>query len=136
MKQVSVRKTQKDPDVAPYLPETIHLEPDVISFDKANKELYDIIATELRSDLLNAQELFGGSFSLEAHYGGKFQPRNPADEMRGRIMSKITAMRMLCDHPDLLRNSATKAAAKDGEGSEYLLGLSEEGRLDKPTKSP
>ena len=136
MKQVSVRKTQKDPDVAPYLPETIHLEPDVIGFDKANKELYDIIATELRSDLINAQELFGGSFSLEAHYGGRFQPGNPADEMRGRIMSKITAMRMLCDHPDLLRNSATKAAAKDGEGSEYLLGLSEEGRLDKPTKSP
>jgi SNF2 family DNA or RNA helicase len=43
---------------------------------------------------------------------------------------------MLCDHPQLLRNSATKAAAKDGEGSEYLLGLSEEGRLDKPSKSP
>jgi SNF2 family DNA or RNA helicase len=131
MKQVSVRKTQKDPDVAPYLPETIHLEPDVIVFDKANQELYDIIAAELRSDLINAQELFGGSFSLEAHYGSGFQPGNPADEMRGRIMSKITAMRMLCDHPDLLRNSATKAATKDGEGSEYLLGLSEEGRLDK-----
>ena len=136
MKQVSVRKTQKDPDVAPYLPETIHLEPDIIKLDKSNKELYDTIATELRTDLVNAQELFGGSFSLEAYYGGKFQPGNPADEMRGRIMSKITAMRMLCDHPDLLRNSATKAAANEGEGSEYLLGLSEEGRLDKPTKSP
>ena len=135
MKQVSVRKTQKDPDVAPYLPETIHLEPDVISFDKSSKELYDTIAAELHTDLITAQELFGGSFSLEAHYGGKFQPGNPADEMRGKIMSKITAMRMLCDHPDLLRNSATKAAAKEGEGSEYLLGLSEEGRLDKPTKS-
>ncbi|MEI6567998.1 MAG: DEAD/DEAH box helicase, partial [Verrucomicrobiota bacterium] len=136
MKQVSVRKTQKDPDVAPYLPETIHLEPDMITFDKSSKDLYETIAAELRTDLLDAQELFGGSFSLEAHYAGGFQPGNPADEMRGRIMSKITAMRMLCDHPQLLRNSATKAAAKDGEGSEYLLGLSEEGRLDKPSKSP
>ena len=136
MKQVSVRKTQKDPDVAPYLPETIHLEPDTVTFDKVNKELYDIISAELRNDLLTAQEVFGGSFSLEAHYGGGFQPGNPVDEMRGRIMSKITALRMLCDHPQLLRNSAVKALAKEGEGSEYLLGLSEEGRLDKPTKSP
>jgi len=136
MKQVSVRKTQKDPDVAPYLPETIHLEPDTITFDKSGKELYEVIASELRSDLIDAQELFGGSFSIEAHYGQGYQLGGPMDEMRGRIMSKITAMRMLCDHPDLLRNSAVKASAKDGEGSEYLLGLSEQGHLDKATKSP
>jgi SNF2 family DNA or RNA helicase len=136
MKQVSVRKTQKDPDVAPYLPETIHLEPGTIDFDKAGRELYDVIASELRTELIDAQELFGGSFSIEAHYGQGYQMGGPADEMRGRIMSKITAMRMLCDHPDLLRSSATKAEAQEGEGSEYLLGLSKEGRLDKAHKSP
>lgn len=136
MKQVSVRKTQKDPDVAPYLPETIHLEPDTITFDKAGKELYDIISAELRTDLIDAQELFGGSFSLEAHYGQGYQIGGPADEMRGRIMSKITALRMLCDHPQLLRDSASKASQQEGEGSEYLLGLDSEGRLDKAVKSP
>lgn len=136
MKQVSVRKTQKDPDVAPYLPETIHLEPDTITFDKAGKELYDIISAELRTDLIDAQELFGGSFSLEAHYGQGYQIGGPADEMRGRIMSKITALRMLCDHPQLLRDSASKASQQEGEGSEYLLGLDSEGRLDKAAKSP
>ena len=123
IKQASVRKTQNDPDVAPYLPDTIHLEPDVIKLDKVSKDLYDIIAAELQRDLIDAQELFGGSFSLEAHYGQGFQPGSPADEMRGRIMSKITALRMLCDHPQLLLDSANKYAKKDGEGSEYLFGL-------------
>ena len=129
------RSTQKDPDVAPYLPDTIHLEPDNIPLDKASRNLYDIISGELKRDLLDAQELFGGSFSLEAHYGQGFQPGSPADEMRGRIMSKITALRMLCDHPQLLVDSANKYAKQDGEGSEYLFGLNEQGLLEKTTKS-
>ena len=135
MKEASVRKTQNDPDVAPYLPDTIHLEPDTVLFDKASQKLYDIISLELQRDLIDAQELFGTSFSLEAHYGQGYAPGSPADEMRGRIMSKITALRMLSDHPQLLRNSADKASAGEGEGSEYLLGLKELGHLEKPTKS-
>ena len=136
MKKVSVRKRQIDPDVAPYLPDTIHLDPQIISLNKYNQELYDTIAKELQRDLMDAQDLFGTGFSLEAHYGQGFQPGSPADEMRGRIMSKITSLRMLCDHPDLLRSSASKAQEGNGEGSEYALSLLEEGRLDKATKSP
>ena len=69
MKQVAVRKTQKDPDVAPYLPETIHLEPIRVGLDKTNKEIYTKISDDLLNELMESQELMGGSFSLESHYG-------------------------------------------------------------------
>lgn len=108
MKQVSVRKTQKDSDVAPYLPETIHLEPILISLDKYSKEIYKKISLDLMQELLEAQELMGSSFSLEAHYGHGYQPGSPSDKLRGSIMSKITSLRMLCDSPQLLIDSSNK----------------------------
>ena len=43
IKQASVRKTQNDPDVSPYLPDTMHLEPMWIPLGKA-KSLYTYIA--------------------------------------------------------------------------------------------
>ena len=129
MKQASVRKTQNDPDVAPYLPETIHLDPEWIDLGKA-KNLYQYISLDLQQLLSEAQELFGKSFSLEAHYGQGYAVGSPADEMRGQIMSRITALRMLCDHPQLLEESANKFAQQDGEGSEYAFRLKDEGRLE------
>jgi SNF2 family DNA or RNA helicase len=128
MKQASVRKTQNDPDVAPYLPETMHLEPMWIDLGKS-KPLYQHIATDLKQLLSEAQELFGNSFSLEAHYGQGYQVGSPADQMRGQIMSRITAMRMLCDHPQLLVDSADKFEKQEGEGSEYAFHLKEQGLL-------
>lgn len=129
MKQASVRKTQNDPDVSPYLPETIHLEPTWIDLGKA-KPLYQHIASDLQNLLIEAQNLFGNGFSLDAHYGQGYAVGSPADEMRGQIMSRITALRMLCDHPQLLEDSATKFAKQDGEGSEYAYRLKDEGRLE------
>ncbi len=149
MQQVCVRKTQKDPDVAPYLPETIHLEPFLIPLDKANKELYAKISSDLVQELMEAQELLGSSFSLDAHYGQAYKVGSPADAMRGSIMSKITSLRMLCDSPLLLVESSTKFNSGwkeiDGEkvylegakgGSAYVASLEASGNLAKATKSP
>jgi len=149
MKHVAVRKTQKDPDVAPYLPETIHLEPIRIPLDKNNKELYTKISDDLVQELREAQELMGGSFSLDAHYGHGYQPGSPADKLRGSIMTKITSLRMLCDSPQLLVESSTKFHNGwqdiNGEqvnlegsrgGSSYVAGLEDAGFLGKAKKSP
>ena len=149
MKQVAVRKTQKDPDVSPYLPETIHLEPYLISLDKAGAELYTKISSDLIQELMDAQELLGGSFSLDSHYGQGHKAGGPADKLRGSIMSKITSLRMLCDSPQLLVESSTKFhngwQEIDGEkvnlegskgGSVYVAGLEASGALTKATKSP
>lgn len=159
MQQVCVRKTQKDPDVAPYLPETIHLEPFLIPLDKANKELYAKISSDLVQELVEAQELLGSSFSLDAHYGQAYKVGSPADAMRGSIMSKITSLRMLCDSPLLLLESSTKfhngwqvideKKCEDGTkevikvniegsrgGSAYVASLEASGALATATKSP
>ena len=148
MKQVAVRKTQKDPDVAPYLPETIHLEPILVPLDRHNKELYTKIASDLLHELTEAQELLGSSFSLDAHYGQGHKPGSPADKLRGSIMSKITSLRMLCDSPLLLVESSTKFHNGwqdiDGEkvnlegsrgGSAYIAELESAGLLSTAKKS-
>jgi len=125
-----VRKAQKDPDVAPYLPDTIHHDPVVVAFDRKGAKLYEKIKTDLLYDLQEAQDLFGGSFNIMSHYGLESKFGGPEDEMRGKIMSKIGALKMLCSHPDLLRTSAQKFKQLNGEGSAYANELFESGMLD------
>ena len=108
LQEACVRKTQKDEDVAPYLPDAIHKEPVRIVFDRKGVKLYDVIKEDLIKDLDEAQNLFGASFNLISHYGYEKKGGGPEDEIRGRIMSKIGCLKMLCSHPDLLRASARK----------------------------
>jgi SNF2 family DNA or RNA helicase len=130
MKEASVRKAQKDPDVAPYLPDAIHKEPIHIYLDRKSAKLYHRIVNDLIMDLDEAQALFGTSFNILAHYGVESQRGGPEDEMRGKIMSKIGALKMMCSHPKLIETSAHKFAQMNGEGSAYAAGLMEEGALD------
>jgi len=136
MKQASVRKIQTDPDVSPYLPDTIHRDPLTINFDKKTSSLYNFIADELSNELYEAQQLLGANFSLMAHYGHDSKPGSPADMMRGSIMSKITSLRMLCDSPQLLLDSANKFDKQLGEGSAYVSSLKARGLLDEVIKTP
>jgi SNF2 family DNA or RNA helicase len=125
--EACVRKRQSDPDVAPFLPETINAEPILVAFDSAGKKLYQSIVYELLNDLEEALDSYGASFDIFAHYG-QGENFDGADAMRGKIMSKLTALRMLCDHPDLLRKSAKSSA--------YAEELQNSNRLDSVTKSP
>lgn len=136
MKEASVRKTQKDDDVAPYLPDTIHKDPAKINFDRKCSKLYTRIADDLLFDLDEAQALFGSSFNVMSHYGYASQRGGPEDEMRGKIMSKIGSLKMLCSHPDLLRSSAVKFKLQAGEGSSYANNLVESGALEGINVSP
>ena len=131
-----VRKRQSDPDVAPFLPETIMAEPILVNFDSKSKKLYRFIADQLMLDLEDALATFGGSFDIFSHYDGSDQG-GEMDELRGRIMSKITCLRMLCDHPALLRHSAEIYSPMTGEGSSYAADLMDMGMMDgdpEPTK--
>ena len=124
--EASVRKSQNDPDVAPYLPDTIHRDPLYVKMHPAAAKAYNLTASALLDELAEAQNLFGGNFSLAAHYGQGHQVGGPADAMRGSMMSKITVLRMLADHPQLLLDSAAKFAELSGEGSQYAYALLEE----------
>ena len=136
MKEASVRKAQKDPDVSPYLPDSIHKEPIRLVVDRKTSKLYTRIVEDLLFDLDEAQSLFGSSFNVLAHYGYENKRGGPEDEIRGRIMSKIGCLKMLCSHPNLLRISADKFKLLNGEGSAYAANLVDSNMLDGVTGSP
>lgn len=136
LKDASVRKAQKDPDVAPYLPDAIHEDPILVTFDRKTAKLYDKILRDLLHDLDEAQTLFGGSFNIFAHYGIESGNNGPEAEARGKIMSKVGALKMLCSHPGLLSISSAKYQQMGGQGSAYAYELSVEGHLDGVTATP
>ena len=127
MGKASVRKRQQDPDVAPYLPDTIFAEPIRVTFDHHGAKLYKDIARELLNDLDEAMDSYGSSFDIFSHYAGE-QSNQVMDALKGKIMSKLTALRMLCDHPDLVKISSATSA--------YAETLDQSGRLDKKFGSP
>lgn len=121
LSHVLVRKTQLDPDVSPYLPDTIHFPPIVVPMDRNAAKLYQVVADDLLNDLDETGRSFGYGFSIEAHYGmGRTQAM---DEALGKVMSKVTALKMLCDSPILLGKSAARYTPYGTEGSEYLSEL-------------
>ena len=125
MSKVSVRKRQQDADVAPYLPDTIFAEPIRIPFDRAGVKIYNYIAAEILEDLENAIDNFGASFDLFSHYSGDNQ-NEAANSLKGKIMSKLTALRMLCDSPELF----------DTSSSGYVDTLKDLGKLDNLRANP
>ena len=104
-----------------------------IELDAPGARLYRRVVHDLEADVAEAFSTFGGGFNLASFYHGEEQ-----GEVRGRIMSKLLALRMICNHPELLRRSA---ATYRGElpgrgGSSYAQELYEDGRLEALTKSP
>ena len=135
MAESSVRKRQQDPDVAPYLPDTIFAEPIRVPFDRAGAKLYDHIANEILADLESAIDSYGSSFDLFSHYSGEKQ-NDVANALKGKIMSKLTALRMLCDAPALLSNSANRYRSDSDSGSKYINDLEENGLLNNLKSHP
>lgn len=125
LRQVMSRKTRLDPDVAPYMPKVSHKNEYVFLPKKAQK-LYDEVAAEAVAEL--RANPTGGSFDIAAYYRGE----SDGDmSQQGRIMAKLLALQMLCNHPDLLRESAQKYVDSDGQdGSKYAYTLMESGRLN------
>jgi SNF2 family DNA or RNA helicase len=132
----SVRKAQTDEDVKPYLPDAVYREPLLISADAKTRKVYNYIVTDLLDLLTQASSLFGSNFNIQAHYGQAQQQNDPANEMRGKIMSRITALRMLCSNPKLLKDSYENFAKMEGKGSAFAHEMGEQGLLDGLDKTP
>ena len=127
MQDASVRKSQTDPDVAPFLPDSIEKDPILVPFDSMGARVYRHIANLLEQELQDAQSMFGASFSVYSHYGEGSRSGGPEDALRGAVMSKITALRMLCDHPDLVVQSAAMYHPFEADrGSKFLSELMED----------
>jgi SNF2 family DNA or RNA helicase len=124
LSKASVRKSQKDEDVKPYLPDAIYRQPILVPLDSKGQLLYNTIAGDLLTLLADARETFGASFNVAVHYGQMYEPGDPANELRGQIMSRITCLRMLCSSPKLLQHSSTLFAEHEG-GSAFINSLGE-----------
>lgn len=120
-------------DIAEFLPKLLTIETPT-GIDEWSKFLYDEIRLEL-IDLIDMAVAAGmGGFDLMANYGrGSSEDNNP---FRGLIMSRVTCMRLLCDHPSLLIKSAEDHKSSGTvHGSAFALELLESGKLSKAPKS-
>jgi SNF2 family DNA or RNA helicase len=126
MQEWSVRKSQHDEDVKPYLPDAVYREPLLVKLDSKSQKLYNYIAKDLKSVLEDARELFGSSFNLAVHYGQQYDVGDPANELRGQIMSRIGALRMLCSGFGTLTDSVINFELHTGKGSAYIHSLREQ----------
>jgi len=128
-------KTQIDDDVAPYMPKVTSKNHTPV-LDTSSSKLYRSIAVDLIADLGDALSAGMSGFDLYAHYTG--EGGDSMDALQGAIMSKMTALQMLCDHPGLLAHSARLYAQSlvDGKakGSEYAHSLQQSGQLDAVSK--
>ena len=128
LKDASVRKAQTDADVSPFLPDAIERDPLLVPLDRYASLAYRHITKALAQELEEAQGLFGANWSIEAHYGYG-RTGGPEDAMRGAIMSKITALRMLCDHPALLVKSGQNYDPMLGGGSKFAAEMLDDDKI-------
>ena len=105
----------------------------LIEMDLEGARLYRRMVHDLTNDLQEAMQTWG-NFSLDGFYRGEEQ-----GEVRGRIMSKLVCMRMLCDHPELLRISAAHyrgVLPGTRQGSQYADELQQAGVLERCKRTP
>jgi SNF2 family DNA or RNA helicase len=132
---VMARATWEDPEVASQMPKVVPFDMS-IDFDAEGARLYRKIRTDLMADLEDVHP--DSKFDAAAFYGG-INSKNM--EVQGRIMSKLMCLRMLCDHPELLRISADHYGGKIKvgglrTGSAYAHELFQAGLLERVKKTP
>ena len=119
------RKSRED--IAAFLPEVSRIDMPVGLYPKTQK-LYDFIKDDLLTvieDMLESGE--SGGFDVAAHYG---EGDSASNRMKGEVMSRITAMRLLISHPSLLLRSAESYEDESTViGSKYASFLKQEGGL-------
>lgn len=132
-----VRKSRNDPDVAKYMPKVAPEQVFAAYCDGPTRKLYLHIVQDLLNELA---EMRGSNFDIFTHYGDGDGADSAA---KGRVMSRLTALRMLCDHPELLRISAEKWAKgldpeteKSKHGSLYCYDLDQLGMLEGLRSTP
>lgn len=126
------RKSRED--IKEWLPEIVQLEVPV-SLDSATMAVHDYIKRDLLDALDRAAASGRGGFDLAAHYG-RGGTQDPS--LKGEVMARLTAMRMLSSHPALLHASALDFDDESTKsGSKYASQLKLSSLLDKlPTTSP
>jgi SNF2 family DNA or RNA helicase len=126
---VMVRRTRED--IQDQLPKVIN-QVIPVQFDNSGGKAYRMIAADLLQELQSAVNQYGKGFDLWAHYN-----TGAGGEAQGQIMSRLTVLRMLCDNPQLVFESAEKYLDPNtSDGSEYASHVVAHGWLTKSATSP
>jgi SNF2 family DNA or RNA helicase len=130
MAESMVRKTRED--IADQLPEVI-TQVIPVQFDKPGASVYKLIAQDLLNEIQKAISQNGRTFDLWTHYNGK-----SGGDAQGQIMSRLTVLRMLCDNPQLVTESAQafNDPNKRDEGSAYASKVVAQGLISNSMRSP
>jgi hypothetical protein len=127
MKTAMHRKTRQD--VADQMPSIVE-ESYIIDFDAPALKLYKYIVKDLLGMIYSTPKF--STFNLLSHYAGVED-----NSAQGEVMARLTALRMLCDHPALLDFSADKFDDPDSKaGSKYIADLRNAGLFGKLKGSP
>lgn len=135
------RKRSTDPDVAQYMPR-VHTGDWYVDLDDHTWDVY----CDMANDLLVAleQSRIINPFDIAARYTGKKVNESSA---LGKIMARQQAIKLLLDHPDLVRNSAREYAESERQrkegvvkklwpGSKYAHEVVQSGLVDDLMHSP
>ena len=124
-----IRKTREE--IADQLPKIIH-QVIPVQFDTKGSALYRHISADLLTELQKVVNTHGGGFNLWSHYND-----NASNEAQGQIMSRLTVLRMLCDNPELIRQSSKMFQdPKSKDGSRYAHDLDAQARLTDLSDAP
>jgi SNF2 family DNA or RNA helicase len=141
--EAMVRKTRMDADVKPFLPEVQESNID-ITLDPKTLKAYKHVSGDLLAEL-QAAGPNNSDFDLFAHYHGGGDAHE--NSQQGKIMSRMQALDMLLNHPDLIRWSGqryeeaetwrqTGIEKKSWDGSKYCYEIWKDGVLDDVTTTP
>lgn len=130
MSESMVRKTRAD--IADQLPKIIN-QVVPVPFDTAGASAYSKISADLLNEIQKAITTHGKGFDLWAHYNGA-----TGNDAQGQIMARLTVLRMLCDNPQLVVDSAAAYddPSQSTEGSQYASAVIQNGWLSPTAKCP
>lgn len=129
--EAMVRKTRAD--IADQLPKVIN-QVVPVPFDNAGATAYEKIALDLLNEIQKAITQHGKGFDLWSHYNGA----GSGGDAQGQIMARLTVLRMLCDNPALVFDSAQAYddPTQSTEGSQYASNIIKANWLSSGAKTP
>lgn len=132
-----VRRTQTEPAVAPYLPETIYRPPVMVKFDRAGRDLYRRVVHDVVEALIALQESGMKSFSIDEQYGRKSKLPTAQDRILAAATARIAALRQVCVDPQVLQASAVNFFDEEiAAGGKYAAQLLGEDAFSGVTRAP
>jgi SNF2 family DNA or RNA helicase len=129
MQDCMVRKTRED--IKDQLPKIVH-QVIPVPFDTKGAIAYRRISSDLLAHIQSAVKSGRGGFNLWQHYNG-----GDGDEAQGQIMSRLTVLRMLCDNPELVKESARSYGDNTTKvGSQYAHEIVQNGWMTGVEAAP